>query len=78
MPPHVKSSNSTNLEKNEYNPDRPASTYPGIWKYPTNREVDYRMAEDWMDCKINIKINNMFKNLKKTFFKNFFSKTERR
>lgn len=29
----------------------PASTYPGIWKYPTNRDVPYRMAEDWLDCK---------------------------
>lgn len=33
---------------------QPASTYPGIWKYPTNRDDPTRSAEDWMRCKLLI------------------------
>ncbi|CAL8094431.1 unnamed protein product [Orchesella dallaii] len=33
------------------NPTDPPSSYPGIWKYPSNRDVPFRMAEDWLSAK---------------------------
>lgn len=39
---------------------QPASSYPGIWKYPTNRDASFRNAEDWMKCKFTCLI--LYKN----------------
>jgi len=30
---------------------KPPSTFPGIWKYPTDREKPHRNVDDWLVCK---------------------------
>lgn len=34
---------------------QPASTYAGIWRYPSNRDDRLRSAEDWMECEFHTK-----------------------
>ncbi len=42
--------------KNEKNDHPPPSSYPGIWKYPTDRDKPLRIAEQWLECKIFYKV----------------------
>lgn len=60
MPPNISAPDSNSTEnpdtfqpKPGQGPDgQPASTFTGIWRYPTNRDNDLRTAENWMDCKL--------------------------